>query len=85
MAHIENWCLRSFHFSMINKYEPGCFLHGEISGHLVISDCKGITSPLVELDLVAKTAVTLSGSHYTLGEPDAHYAKFLEEHPVATR
>ena len=83
MPHMEQWVLRGPFMNMIPKMEFGCFLHGVLSGHLLIADCKNaITSPLVDFDPVAKTATTLSGSEYTLGEPSDGYKKFLEGHHV---
>lgn len=86
MAHIESWTLRGPFMNMITKFHADCFLHGELSGHLLVEDCKNaITSPLVEFDPIAGTATTLSGTHYTLGEKSLKYEEFLAEHNEEVR
>lgn len=81
MAHIENWTLRNPFMRMTVNFKKGIdFLHGDATGHLILGAGPVFTSPLVEFDPIAKTATTLSGTDYTLGDMSAQYAEFVEEH-----
>ena len=68
MPHLENWEL------------IGISLRGIVTGHHRIEDGKDVrTSPILELDLNSKKAVTRSGTHYTLGEMSDNYKKYIED------
>lgn len=83
MAHLENWTLRNALRQMTtgSKHIHIDFLHGIVTGHPLIQDGSDVfTSPLLEFDPLAKTATTLSGTSYTLGQKSQEYEKWLGEH-----
>ena len=66
---LENWSYVTAHQ---NKGKSG--LHGDVYGHPKIPDGKTIvTSTIVDYDETFNLFITISGSHYELGEIDTEY------------
>lgn len=71
---LENWLVIENNDPYVPPELKDKRLQGNVYGHPRFEDGKWITtSSLVELDVVAGTAKTFSGSEYTLGTIDPEY------------
>jgi len=79
MAHLEQWSLRGEYFEYVAEAGPKSFLNGIVTDHPTQVDGTHVdTSRVIEFNKV--TALTKSGTLYTLGKLDAQYADWLAEH-----
>jgi hypothetical protein len=79
-ARLENWSV----ISTGDAYTPPELrkirLHGNVYGREGFEDGASVyTSSLTSLSYAKRTATTRSGTHYTLGEPDAKFVAWLAE------
>jgi hypothetical protein len=80
MPHLESWKLIRYSSNPYRAPETWTNkLAGIVFNHPKQPDGSSvITGHLIELDTVARTAVT-TGNKYTLGEPDPEWLKWLAE------
>lgn len=84
---LENWSFvdvdwRGFHrFPYLSEFRPiqeGLTLHGQAYGHpVVLEGNRAHTSPVVKIDIGARTCTTRSGTVYELGTPYPDYVDAL--------
>lgn len=83
MVKLENWSFvepswRGFQrFPYLSEFRPiqeGMTLHGQAYGHpVVLEGNRAHTSPVVSIDVGARTCTTRSGTVYELGDPYPDY------------
>lgn len=81
MAHLEDWTLLGAYHRYTHPSSQLSFLRGRLSDHPLLPDGKNVyTSQVERIDVEKGTAVTRSGTQYTLGQMHKDYESWFNEH-----